>query len=67
MSDEYNKGFNDAINKIIFYCREQAENYARLYTEAPKDLKSSFSHKAIAIVDFRILIEDLFQTEVIDD
>lgn len=64
MTSEYHKGFNDAIDKVLFYCREQAENYARLYVEAPSDLKKPFTHKALAIVDFKLLIQDLFKTEV---
>jgi hypothetical protein len=64
MSDERKKGFDEAINKVLDYAREEADRYATLYNEAPPNLKKQFHYKAIAMIDFKLLIERLFKMEV---
>jgi hypothetical protein len=64
MTEEYKRGFNKAIDRILWHCEAQAEDYARRWKEAPKELKIPFQYKALAILDFKLFIKDLFKTEV---
>jgi hypothetical protein len=62
------KGFDDAINKILSLATAEACIYSQLQKEAPLKLKKAFQYKSIAMIDFKLLIEQLFKMEVfIDD
>jgi len=64
MNEDYKRGFDKAIDRVLWHCRALADDYARLHKEATQDLKEPFRHKALAILDFKLFIEDLFKTEV---
>ena len=64
--NEYNKGFQDAIDKVILLLREEAEKYATLKKESPCTCKK-FHDKALAVIDCRLLIYQLFKEHVMVD
>ena len=62
---EREQGFNEAIDRVLFHLMEQARSYAKLYKESTdRKMKIGFHYKALAMVDFKLLMEDLFQTQV---
>ncbi len=62
---EYKKGFDDAIERVLFYCNKQAQDYAKLDRESHCTCKR-WSDKALAIVDFRLYLEQLYQQHVLE-
>jgi hypothetical protein len=60
------KGFDEAINRVLKLCSEQANDYARIRKELSEKHRESlpFHYKALAIIDFKLYLEQLFQMEV---
>ncbi len=61
--NEREKGFNEAIDKVLLCCSLEAGNYARLSKETK--LKA-FHYKALALLDFKLFLEQVFKMYVVE-
>ena len=61
--NDYNKGFNEAIDKVISCCSLEEGNYTRLSKETK--LKA-FYYKALAMRDFKLFLEQLFKMYAVE-
>lgn len=63
MTTEYEKGFNEAIDRVLHYAKQEAESHARICKElkSKKINSKAFHYKALALIDFKLYIEHLFK------
>jgi len=66
MNSDEQKGFDMAIDRVLQLCSEQANDYARNRKELQEKHRESapFHYKALAIIDFKLYLEQLFQMEI---
>lgn len=54
--------FDAAIDKVIYYLYQEAQGYENTYASLRTGYKArAYHHKAVALIDFKIYIEQLFK------
>ena len=63
---EYEKGFNEAIDKVLELCSQQANEYSRIRKELSEKHRpsKSFHYQALAMIDFKLYLEQLFKETI---
>ena len=61
LTPDEQRGYDKAIDRVLQLCTQQAETYARTRKELQDRKRESlpFHYRALAIIDFRLLIEDM--------
>lgn len=59
MTPEYKKGFDDAIEKVIALAQEEERKMIQMQWNLES---KKFGYKALALLDFKLLLIHLFQT-----
>lgn len=64
----FEDGFDQAIERVFYYLKEDAESHARICQELKsKHLESKpFHYKALALIDFKLHLESLFKCNLIE-
>jgi hypothetical protein len=63
--NDYEKGFNEAIDQVMIKLTEQVKAYNKIFMESKRrQSKIAFRNRAVGLMDFKLLLEQLYQTEV---
>lgn len=63
LTTEQQQGFDMAIDRVLQLASEQASDYARNRKELQEKKRESlpFQYRALAIIDFKLYLEQLFK------
>jgi hypothetical protein len=62
MTEDYRKGFDDAIEKIIYYLDKEIETI-----EKGQHLFSEYKNMTRALANFKLLLQELFQMYAVEN
>jgi hypothetical protein len=62
--NDYDKGYQDAVNRILELLSYQAHSHAELHSQRLDKRNNTFHYRALALIDFKLYIEQLFKTHV---